>query len=212
MKRLLADYKKEYTFDELDKEVQDEVIEKMMGNDIEVYNDCFQLDCNEQMKEKFPNSDVSYTYSLSYSQGDGFGLYGFISVEDILNLTNINLTDIEKDMFNDLCDGETRIYNDRHSTFFNKEMIDLAETYDEDEINYVLENNWNNVDTSAFDIKTYCKKAMQIETKLRNILFDFCKKMEKEGYDSIYVVEGRNDIIEEIIANDYRFDVNGNIL
>ena len=173
--------------------------------------DIFNEECNIEINKKFPNSDIEYTYSLGYSQGDGFGLVGSIDIDDALNLTNITFDQEEKDLFDCLNNnGEgyrsshnIRIYNPRRSTFFTDSMVDIA--YDKEDIKETAKEVGIDI-----DINDFYNKLKQFDAKLKEALDQFCYDMEKRGYELFDNLE--KDIKEDIILRDENYDEDGNVI
>lgn len=195
-----AEETKTIHWDDIPKDIQEELIYSTEEFLSEVNSEVFQEDCEMAIEEHFPNSDIGYNYRLSYSQGDGFGVYGEINLEDALNLTNIKLSDLEKEMLYLAIDNhDIEINNNRRSPFFYESMIYLAEAYDKEYINEMLEDYFSEEERKDFDVDSFCNKIKTIEDKLREFLSDFCDKLENDGYDLIYPSE--EEIINNIIEN-----------
>ena len=187
------------------------MIQQEYENWVEETKDIFDKECNEKINEKFPNSDIEYTYSLNYSQGDGFGLMGSIDIDDALNLTNITFNQDEKDLFDNLNNNgeghrashEIRIFNPRRSTFFNDNMIDVI--YNKKDIKETAEEVGIDI-----DINDFYNKLKQFDAKLKEVLDQFCYDMEKRGYELLDNLE--KDIEEDIILRDENYDEDGNVI
>ena len=187
------------------------MIQQEYENWVEETKDIFDKECNEKINEKFPNSDIEYTYSLNYSQGDGFGLMGSIDIDDALNLTNITFNQDEKDLFDNLNNNgeghrashEIRIFNSRRSTFFNDNMIDVI--YNKKDIKETAEEVGIDI-----DINDFYNKLKQFDAKLKEVLDQFCYDMEKRGYELLDNLE--KDIEEDIILRDENYDEDGNVI
>ena len=203
--------KKALKFNELKKNVQEDMIQQEYETWVEEIKDLFDKECNEKINEKFPNSDIEYTYSLNYSQGDGFGLMGSIDIDDALNLTNITFNQDEKDLFDNLNNNgeghrashEIRIFNPRRSTFFNDNMIDVI--YNKKDIKETAEEVGIDI-----DINDFYNKLKQFDAKLKEVLDQFCYDMEKRGYELLDNLE--KDIKEDIILRDENYDEDGNVI
>lgn len=94
---------------------------------------------------------------------------------------------------------DIKIYNNNRDTFFDESMIYLAEAYDKEYINEMLEDYFSEEERKDFDVDSFCNKIKTIEDKLREFLSDFCDKLENDGYDLIYPSE--EEIINNIIEN-----------
>ena len=204
--------KKAYKLEELSPSAQENAQENIFNygyDGMEIYNESLQEIYDEIINNTFPNSDVHYTYSFSYSQGDGFGIYGSLSFDDIEKLTNESFTDLEKDMIN--CGTYTEnnydvpINNDRQSTFFNDNMVELDY---ENDLDYFLDYDPYFEGTQE-DLDNAAEHIDEIEKKLQKVLSDFCGDMERTGYDYLYDEEM---YLEDLYANGYEFDEDGNIV
>ena len=183
-------------------------------NDLEVYNDFLQDDFNYIIENTFPTSDVKYTYSLGYSQGDGFGIYGYLSFKDVESLTGETFSELEKDLIKagSYFDSnyDIKIYNDRGDTFFNDSMIEIPY---EDDIDYFM-NYDPYFEGTQEDINNAIKHINVIEHKLQDRLSKLCKEWEDLGYNYLYPSDETlvTDYIDEVYDDGYEFDEDGNII
>ena len=196
------------------KETAIEELNQWHYNDLEVYNDMLQEDFDYIIQETFPTSDVNYSYSLSYSQSDGFGIYGYLSFKDVESLTGETFSELEKDLINAGSylenNYDIKIYNDRGLPFFNDSMIEIP--YEED-YDYFMDYD-PYFEGSQEDIDKAIEHIKVIEKKLQDKLSELCNKWEDIGYDYLYPSDEvlTTDIADEVYANGQEFDENGHIV
>lgn len=178
-----------------------------IGNGIE-----FENYCDKQIKKDFPTSNIEYTYDILSPRGDTFGLAGSISVEDALNLTNTNLSDLEETVFYELLGEHTHnvainINNIYQEARFTDNMINISDMYYEDYVIDVLEDKFNEDEVKNFNVNSFCNKIENLEDELKEKIEDYCDKMYEKAYE--YVVEDEEDVIEFIIKNGYTIAIDG---
>jgi len=180
---------KVFKFSELDKKVQEKVIEKwyekedypFLESDLEE-----NLKCSE--KNIFDN-DFKLQYSLSYCQGDGLSIQGDIDKEKILNLLSEELKEKFKGKIYTLSSTGNKGHYCYHSNQDIVYDLDLCDEDDYDEFYTLFEE--------------------EVLPIVQNIYNELCSTLEKDGYS---ILEYRMDI-EEFSefsgSNDYEYFENG---
>jgi len=174
-----------YTFDELDKDTQANVIQAWReGNDYLFLNEVL----TEYAKELFDNHNIEILnddfrlyYSLSYSQGDGVCIDGHFEVLDSDNNVTYNIYRRQRGGYTHEHSHEISIYRD----------------YTDNEGNFIQ------------DEEVDCKDKKFIETD--DFLIELCQKIERYGYSLIESENEDKTIIENIKSNEYEFFKDGTI-
>lgn len=140
-----------YKFDELEKDVQEKLIEVQEQDDYQFYLD-YELDCDMNdiaqhlLEESFKGAEYKHVYyDLSFSQGSGAMIEFDIDLKDINSkykmLSKKEITRLENIRFN----TEVRVYHNDNlyyhentfdvdyedCTFYNDNMEDIGRTIDE---------------------------------------------------------------------------------
>jgi hypothetical protein len=183
-----------YSFEELSKEAQEKALNKWNENGDSVYMDFFYENCVEEAKEHgFVNPVINY--SLSYSQGDGlsFKADGYNNLEalfiETLGQGKEKTAKLLADNCRLICQGNTGRY-----AYSSSSDIDLY--FDA------------NTNTNNKNINSAVNEALK---SLTDIYLALCKKLEKQGYDEIEYQQSEESFKETCQANDYTFEVNGNM-
>jgi len=199
-----------YTFDELSKAAQQKALNDYSIDYPEMVQDIVNDEFDYRLSSIFPNSDLEYTYSLSFSQGDGFGLTGSIDIDDASKITGISFSEDEKELFEECQYPRTTdisIHNNGYSPFFTDDMIDVY--MDEDMVKDTIEDSYDG-ESPISNIKEFSKKTKDFETKLIDYLEDFCGEMEDFGYKMFYPDD--DALIEDLMSNDWMYAKDGTIL
>lgn len=200
MRKVLIE-KKVYKFEELSEEAQSRVL----ANEREWWQSDFDLLIRDFLKEKFPNSDLKYQFSLSYCQGDGFNFYGKIDIKDIVKIVSLSVSEIE--ILNEIDEylNFKKRFNRRYCyslTFSDHFNIDDILS----NIEYKYEQN-----PKLFDSPIIGYESVLI--KVLNGLREFFKTKEKDfenlGYDMIY--PSIESCITDGVFDDYEYFENGDI-
>lgn len=200
MRKVLIE-KKVFKFEELSEEAQN----KIMANEREWWQDDFELLIKDFLKEKFPNSELKYQYSLNYCQGDGFNFYGKIDIKDIVKIVSLSVSEIE--ILNEV-EGYLyfkKHYNKRYcySMTFN-EYFNIDKTLDLFEYDYK-----ENPELFVYSFKTYENVLNKILNGLREFFNKEEKNFENLGYDMIY--PSIESCIADGVFNEYEYFLNGDI-
>ena len=189
-----------YSYDELDGKAREKV--KTFYFDIKVDCDAeyFKDYVREDLKEDWGVTDLDMYYSLSYSQGDGVCLYGYVSFADILaneNLRNVvcNEIDIEahKGVLTEVLDGFKLEHSGR---YYHADMVDIETCDDPYRDEYTKE------------IETIVNKLFN---NFKGWYHDRCREYEKTGYKIFYEYSD-DDVKDWVEVNDYAFDCYGDLV
>jgi len=183
---------KVFRFEELEKRVQEKVIEKwyeeenfpFLGDDLRE-----SLSSNE--KNIFEN-DFKIWYSLSYCQGDGLNIEGSIDIKKILDLLPAEL----KEKFTGkIYSLNTKSNNSRYS-FHSKS-----------DIHYELDN----LDVDDYDL--LCEEfENEVLPVIWNIYDDLCRELQKDGYSIIEYRMSTEEFTDMCSANEYEFYIDGKMV
>lgn len=183
-----------YKFTELSENAKNTAIEKHKENS-EIFLDCFNESCYEQISENGFKGNIKLQYSLSGSQGDGLSFS--CDYFDNLNALFIEILGTEKQKTIDTilnnvsfkCNGNKGSYY----CYSSKNDISL-------ELDSYKGNNY-----------LIHEIVSKVESKLKDLYIDLCNQLEKKGYDDIEYQCSDDYIIETIIENDYYFTIDGKI-
>lgn len=206
MRKVSVEYEV-YKYNELDKDAKENVKQWYLDGQSDL-SFIFTEDCEQDLENLFPNSDLEVQYSLGYCQGDGFNIYGTVNAEDIIKCIESGyareleeykdyFTDKEKKTilaYQEVCDDIKLEYNNRYC-YCLADYIDIVDSWE-----YDLEyNDYSNVNTDVLE---------KFEHIVRVIFSTLCDTYEKNGYSFFYEVEEceLNDICD---SNDYEFLSNG---
>lgn len=200
MKKITKEYTV-YTFNELNKETQNKLIESYKKNEfnMEIHNDNFHQDTIEYLKSEFVNSDLEIYYSLSYCQGDGLYITGNLNLLDMLEKIKEQFNNKElktlKHYINE-SDGFVKLHN--NNWYYDFHYEDNAA-----ELRFALLDNisyrYSNINYEL--IQKFSFSASQF-------LYDLSKELEKQGYKDIYEIDDE-EAIEWYECNDFMFLENG---
>lgn len=187
---------KVYTFNELNKEAQEKaIIDYRNGND-DLQLLSFNEDCNRIIEER-GFRDVSLSYSLSYSQGDGLSFTAS-------NIENSILISFFREILGENKEKTIQVLIDNCSFELtgNRGRYNYASKSD---IDYTLEDYGHN-DTINCNIV-----VAKVLEKLENYYIDLCKELEKNGYNELEYLNSDEYIKDVLINNEYEFLSNGKI-
>lgn len=194
MKQIIKTYEV-YTFDELDEEAKEKVKEWYLnGQDPYLFTDFIMDD----LKSLFPRSELKIQYDLCYCQGDGFNIYGYVNLIDVLEYKKDYFTEKEKRTLKFyFCNYDCNIILDENKRYSYSicDKADIAEPIIDE-----LEK-W-----SVRDINK--KLIYKLENAIKHIFTELCNRYEKEGYSYFYEID--DEILSEICNdNEYYFMKNG---
>lgn len=192
-----------FQYDELSDNAKEFVKRQM----IQVYHDdiSFTDMVEERIGEDFPNSKLEIQYSLASCQGDGFNIYGVMSLSDLVKQIKT-----DEDIIGTFDEKEKRFID-----FLEKQDIDIKLdcnyrycycTDKKEDIRYWIEYDLENQFFRDIPYDTIEKFSRYADTYLHG----YCKKFEEEGYEWFYEME--DDELKEIIKeNGYEFTEIGKI-
>lgn len=203
--RTITYEEKIYSFNELSDTAKEKAKEKYLESFHEPF--IFTESCTERIKEIFPNSELNVEYSLSYSQGDGFNIYGKMAIKDAVNF---------------VIDNRGNIFDNKEKRFLqflanNGYTLRLTENRARYSYCYIEYNDFVNDINDDLEQDDYVKglrkqqnTLIKFSNALKTLIAGMCKDFENEGYTFFYEVE-EEEIIDCWEANDYEgFDENGN--
>lgn len=193
MKKVVKTYEYEYyTFDELEEDIKQELIEKENNNQYEIYceyslYDDMKYKCDELLKEIFGNTieDVNLKYDLSYSQNSGVWL--------TFNIRNVGLLNENFNIF-DKKHEDNIVYFKYHLYHTNYGYrVDFDYNYQDEEDIY-----YNSEETKDIELKQSMKKLEDfIHNDLENMIKKINSELYKYGY-SLLEYDFTNDSIETL--------------
>jgi hypothetical protein len=202
MKRLVKKAEQEIRWSDIPRTERNEIYYRAEEDVDDFLNSDFQDYAKQEVEKTFPNSDLKFFYDFSYSQGDGFGLNGKISNDDVLNITQVKLSPDDLEIFD--YEGEYYIRNERWSPFYTDGMLEDELSYwNEEDINYYLEDSFEEDKIKSFDVKGFIEKIETIHNKLDEFLDDFCARMKKEGYE--YFDYEEDYVVDYLTANEWTY-------
>lgn len=152
---------------------------------LDAYNyeieDSYIYDIESGLNATFPNSDLGYEYSLGYCQGDGFNLFGKLSLEDAFNHWDSPFTWQEKvDLYHyaDVCGGLVLPRNETHYAYCFVNRLSISE-------DWVYELEDENEECDPLLIQKF-------ENWIIEKVSDLCSVLERKGYNELYEINDYN--------------------
>lgn len=174
-----------YKFSELEKSVQEYVIEKYYENEDYPF---LSSDLEESLKLNENNifeDGFEINYSLGYSQGDGLCVIGDIDIKKIFNLLTPELQETLKDkVYRLYSTGNTGRYAYCSADQIGYEL-DLTDEDDYDKMHELL--------------------AKEVLPIVQNIYVVLCKELEKHGYSILEYRMSTEEFSEYSDMNDYEY-------
>ena len=179
-----------YTFDELSDKSKQKVFDFFRETE-----DYFLLDeiLQDKLSFLFPGFE-KLSYSLGYSQGDGFSFTGGFSGKEIKTLLTLIDPSYKTPSFID-------------NLYMNITRINYHYSHErsvETEIDF---NDYNHEITEKEE-----KIISEIKSIIENYRIKTCKELEKIGYNYIEELKSEEYIIENINLNEYEFYSNGELI
>lgn len=195
-----------YSFEELSETAKENARQKYLEEFREA--DMFSDDCMEYLKRVFPKSDLQIQYSLSSCQGDGFNIYGYLNLFDIIEY-------LADKFYKSFSDSEFRLLRFLENNYEGYSFeLERNSRYcycvaDRNDFEYDIVD-WMESDGFYSGIDKQELTFAKIDSLIKKVLTDLCRDFEKEGYDYFYEVDD-NEVIEIWEANEYEgWDINGN--
>lgn len=211
-----------YNFEELDKDIQETLIEKEKEYQSEIYiNDMLEQDMHIEadniLKEYFDSFELKNVYyDLSYSQGSGAIIEFNINIKDLNNKYNLLSSEElrfvqDKGIINDI-----EVYhNDNyyyHEYTFSIKYYDNFGYYDYEDIKEdydITEENFNKLEDKIIDFLDTYNKLNKENSQFIEDIISINKELKKRGYDLIEN-EPDNDLIIDFLK-DQRYLKNGDV-
>lgn len=186
---------KVYNFKELDKEVQEKLIEKEKRQQNEFYCDTFlqeDMNCSAScLLEKYFGKDTKLDnvyYDLSYSQGSGSMIEFTINIEDLNNKYHI-LSSEEMKFIKDISlVDDIKVYHDDnyyvHEYTFNIKYDDCFGYYDYEDIKdsyNISEEDFNTIEDRIINLLD-CYNKHYTKSKFIEDIISMNKELTKDGY------------------------------
>ena len=225
-KRTITKEYEVYTFDELSDKAKENVRQWYLDDETRTWD--FTDMVNEDLNEKFPNSELKVEYSLGYSQGDGLNIYGSLDGEDALNYVKSELSPQEiSDINLIISDITLKLKSNNRYQYCIVDRQDFVGQIFEvaaDEAWYHYEQTHDNAN-GDLDWENYSEASALREAysptfeesidvfcgTLEKKLMKFCKVWEEEGYSWFYEIDD-NELSEMCEVNNWEFDEDGKIM
>ena len=183
-----------YEFDELSKDVQDEIIARYRDRLVNVLNDDLGVIMNSELNNYTDNLNFELRYSLNCCQGDGVSFTGSVEgKEELLVLANIVYDNkIPKNILRLIN------WNIIYKIDFARSNYHYVHKYSV-QINIIDDYNTN---------KDYChinRAITEFEKAINKWYSQVCDTLEKFGYGTIEVLYGDNNIRCYINENSLEF-------
>lgn len=196
MKKITKEYTV-YDYAELSNDAKDKVKEWYLEG---IEPDIFTENCLMRLEELFPNSNLKVQYSIAYCQGDGFNIYGEISLDEVLDHIRNNFTEKEHRFlrlaFDNYGSSYTMPVNGWYAycicsrNNFTENFIDDMESDSIRDIPYETMEKFNNLAGEYLD--------------------NLCGEFEKRGYSYFYEASDE-DVEEACEANEWTFTADGKL-
>lgn len=179
-----------YKYNELAEQVQRNLKEEIVHS--WEYMDDFDSELQDVIYDNFPNSDIRIQWSFESCQGDGVNLYGVLDYRDAIEfIRKMQRNKFEEDFTKivKFCDIDFKLPENPNYAYCYINRADLAE-------NLIYEYEAITDEDPPEDWQTTAKR---FETVLKDCIEDFCKEIEKYGYDYF----SANHIDDEYAASFY---------
>lgn len=192
-----------YSYSELNNKAKERVKQWYLeGQD----NDCFN-----ELRELFGSNELKLQYSLHYSQGDGFNIYGKINGENIIN------TIIQGFGWSLLSDFETILSEKEKRTIkiYAKECSCVELPYN-NRYCYSLANQIEFAENWIYELENYnfsnINKAViyKFQALVRDIFSEICEDFKESGYKYFYEID-EYDLEDWCTEMEYEFFENGEL-
>ena len=187
-----------YEFDELSKDVQDEIIARYRDRLVNVLNDDLEHIMNRELNNYTDNLDFELRYSLNYCQGDGVSFTGGVEgKEELLTLASLVYDNkIPKNILRLIN------WNIIYKIDFARSNYHYVHKYSV-QINIIDNYNTN---------KDYChinRAITEFEKAINKWYSQVCDTMEKFGYDTKENLYSDDNIKSYIEENECEFFIDG---
>ena len=187
-----------YEFDELSKDVQDEIIARYRDRLVNVLNDDLGHIMNRELNNYTDNLDFELSYSLGYCQGDGVSFTGNVEgKEELLTLAGLVYGDkIPKNILRLIN------YNIIYEVNFARCNYHYVHKYTV-QANIIDNYNMNK------DYYHISRAMTDFENAINEWYYQTCDTLEEFGYDTIEILYGDDNIKSFIAENDFEFFSDG---
>jgi len=228
---------KVYEFKELSEEIKEKVLAKHRNINTD-FNNC--LDCeNEYWKEKIEEkgfTDVDIFYDVSYCQGSGACFGGGISTVNIGKFLTDKKYDVLKNLIEKnyieiygsiLTNSGSNHYFHKHTRYFeitdnfypegDKEFYNiikknLPKLYNQYKLKLIIDDE-KEIECFFVEVEKAIENLIDdLEKDIEELRQDICDEMYKSFCKYYEDLESDEAVIDTIEANDYEFDIEGNIL
>lgn len=187
-----------YEFDDLSKDVQDEVIERYRDKLADLLNEDLEDIMNRELNNYTDNLDFELGYSLNCCQGDGVSFTGNVEgKEELLTLASLVYD-------NKIPKNILRLI--KWGTIYDVDFVRGSHHYvHKYTVTITIIDNYNMG-------KDYChiSRAMnEFENAINEWYLQVCDNLEKIGYDTIEILYGDNNISCYIDENGLEFYEDG---
>ena len=199
-----------YTYDELSDSAKERVKEWYLNDTYRSY--IFSEDVEYDLEYLFgKNNNMDIQYSLAYCQGDGFNIYGSVSVHEVINFIKEHKLHGDFDKFQNVltademdtillyaedADGIGLPYN-LHYCYCISDNIEFAGEW-KDQLEWAIEEGYAKFDNIDMEL------IKKFENLVRDLFGELCKMYEKWGYDFFYEIDDA-DLSDLCKANEYEF-------
>lgn len=191
-----------YTFSELSQGAKAKV--KQWYLDDASRCDLFYEEIKDFLSENFLQSKLDVKFSLAYCQGDGLNIFGDLNLFDFID--KWEATEKEKSRMRFYLENSNNIFTfDKNNhycyscKFIDKKYID---DYITEKIEELKESEINNINKDTI-------RKFYID--MLNCFEALDEEFKKQGYDFLYEISDE-DLADICDANNYEFDIDGNII
>lgn len=185
-----------YEFEELSEKARDRAKKACLEHAFYDLQKGYENAIKWGLERTFPNSNLRFQYSLSYSQGDGFNLYGSLNIIDACEYgyfeCPFTCTEIEDFRRYMKVLGYDSIELPRNETRYSYCYVD--------HLNFYEDWYWQLQELKEpFDERL----ILNIQDWIKKVITDLCSMLEHKGYNRFYEVSNRQ--IKEM-CRDYKLD------
>lgn len=195
--RKVIEEKTVYLFSELSEEAKEKVRNWYLESQ-DTY--IFSEDCEEELREIFPNSGLDVQYSLSYCQGDGFNIFGNLDIDDFIVYASGYLSSKQIRLLKFIAKEFSMYINLPKNPRYGYCYVGTI-TFADDIIEDMEYAKFRDIPED--DIR-------HIERVVKEIIEELCKEFEDNGYKYFYEISDE-ELEEACDANCWEFLEDGSI-
>lgn len=197
MSKIVSKEYEVFTFSELSTEAK-EVVKNWYLQDMDA--EVFTGNISEVLSSEYGINTLETFYSLSYCQGDGLCLYGYIPFtalksEKFKKIAFKGFTISDYKAFSELENYASQIDFNHNSRYYYASSVNI-------DIDYYC--------NSSKMEKLIDKMINKLLTNIKSWYFSECSKFENEGYSYFYEIS-EEDLNENCECNDYEFTADGKL-